>query len=83
MMGLKTLWEKEKMLVTSNMPFSYSDFKNLLPQGHLKSGKELTLSQTTTTIDLVKMPSEKLWEKGGNASNQHFLLFPQGFLPFQ
>ena len=26
---------------------------------------------------------ETLWKKGENADNQHFLLFPQCFLPFQ
>ena len=30
--GLKTLWEKEKLLVTSNFSFSHSVFKRLLPQ---------------------------------------------------
>ena len=30
--GLKTLWEKEKLLITSNFSFSHSDFKRLVLQ---------------------------------------------------
>ena len=30
--GLKTLWEKEKLLVTSNFSFSHSVFKRLVLQ---------------------------------------------------
>ena len=30
--ALKTLWEKEKSLVTSNLSFSHSVFKGLVPQ---------------------------------------------------
>ena len=36
--GLKTLWEKEKMLVTSIFSFSHNVFKSFLFQGCLKSG---------------------------------------------
>ena len=35
--GLKTLWKKEKTLVTSGLSFSYSAFKMLLFQGRKKS----------------------------------------------
>ena len=38
--GLKILWEKEKLLVTSNFSFSLSVFKRLVLQG--LSGKGLT-----------------------------------------
>ena len=31
--GKKTLWEKEKLLVTSNFSFSHSVFKRLVSQG--------------------------------------------------
>ena len=31
---------------------------------------------------LYKKPFEKIVGKGENAGNQHFLLFPQCFLPF-
>ena len=34
--GRKTLWEKEKLLVTSNFSFSHSVFKRLVSQGHQK-----------------------------------------------
>ena len=29
------------------------------------------------------MPAENIAEKGENAGHQNFLLFPQGFLPFE
>ena len=32
----KTLWEKEKLLVTSNFSFYHSVFKRLVSQGHQK-----------------------------------------------
>ena len=32
----KTLWEKEKLLVTSNFSFSHSVFKGLVSQGRQK-----------------------------------------------
>ena len=35
---VKTLWEKEKLLVTSNFPFSHSVFKRLLLQTRKKKG---------------------------------------------
>ena len=41
------------------------------------SGKGLTLYQTIPTFN------ENIVEKGENAGNQHFLLFPQCFLSFQ
>ena len=34
--GWKTLWEKEKLLVTSNFSFSHSVFKRLVSQGRQK-----------------------------------------------
>ena len=34
--GLKTLWEKEKLLITSNFSFSHSVFKKLISQGRQK-----------------------------------------------
>ena len=34
--GKKTLWEKEKLLVTSNFSFSHSVFKSLVSQGRQK-----------------------------------------------
>ena len=35
------------------------------------------------TIPTFNDPFENIVEKGENAGNQHFLLFPQCFLPFQ
>ena len=34
--GLKTLWEKEKLLVTSNFSFSHSVFKIVVSKGRQK-----------------------------------------------
>ena len=34
--GKKTLWEKEKLLFTSNFPFSHSVFKRLVSKGRQK-----------------------------------------------
>ena len=48
--GKKTLWENEKLLVTSNFSFPYSVFKRLVPKTRKNQGlfwKGLTLSQTT------------------------------------
>ena len=36
--GKKTLWEKEKLLVTSNFSFSHSVFKRPLLQTHKNQG---------------------------------------------
>ena len=42
-----------------------------------------TLYHTITTLwALYKRPFENIVGKGENAGNQHFLLFPQCFLPF-
>ena len=38
LIGLKTLWEKEKVLVTCIFSFSKNVFKGLLTQGCVKSG---------------------------------------------
>ena len=48
--GEKTLWEKEKLLVTSNFSFSHSVFKRHLLQTRKNQGlfgKGLTLSHKT------------------------------------
>ena len=48
--GQKTLWEKEKLLVTSNFSFSHSVFKRLELQTRKNQGlfgKGLILYQTT------------------------------------
>ena len=36
--GLKTLWEKEKLLITSNFSFSHSVLKRLVLQTHKNQG---------------------------------------------
>ena len=36
--GKKTLWEKEKLLVTSNFSFFHSVFKGLVQQTHKNQG---------------------------------------------
>ena len=69
--GRKTLWKKEKLLVMSNFSFSPSVFKRLVLQTCKNQGlfgKGLTLYHAVTTFN--------------NLQKQHFLLFPQCFLPF-
>ena len=51
----KTLWEKKKLLITSNFSFSHSVFKRLIFQGHQKvslRGNGLTLHKF---LDLSKL----------------------------
>ena len=55
----------------------------LAPVQNLLFGKGLTLYQTITTLTtLYEKPFENIVGKGENAGKQHFLLFPQCFLPF-
>ena len=80
--GLKTLWEKEKLFVTINFSFFRRVFKRLLLQTHKNQAllrKRLTLYHTVPPFNNI----ENIVEKGENAADQHFLLFPQCFLPFQ
>ena len=73
----------------SNFSFSPSVFKRLELQTH----KKLWLvwervnplnSHTMTAFNyLGKEPLENILEIEENADNQHFLLFPRCFLPFQ
>ena len=54
----KTLWEKEKLLATSNFSFSQCVFKRLVLQTHKNKGlfgKGLNLYQTTTFLDMTKL----------------------------
>ena len=72
--GYKTLWEKEKLLVTSNFSFYLSVFKRLGLQTRKTQGlfgKGL--------IPLEKKGFENTVGKEENAGYQHFLLFPQCF----
>ena len=55
---MKTLLEKEKLLITSNFSFSHSVFKRLVFQGRQKvslCGNGLTLYQATKILTLTKL----------------------------
>ena len=93
--GLKTLSEKEKLLVTSSFSFSfsYSVFKRLVSQGRQKvslCGSGLSLSYTSPGFYVSPYKSfENTVGKGEIARDEQFLLFPQcfsthlkNFLPF-
>ena len=58
---------------------------NLFFSGHLKTYLicylYVCLLHNPDLHNLKKEPCENIVEKGGNAGNQHFLLFPQSFLP--
>ena len=61
----KTLWEKEKLLITCNFSFSYSVFKRLVLQTRKNQGLFRKGSNVLKSIV----------GKGENASYQHFILF--------
>ena len=65
--GYKTLWEKEKLLVTSNFSFSRSVFKRLVLQTRKNQGlfgKGLTNYHTMLHFEAPKIYSGgKVWEK--------------------
>ena len=75
---LKTLWEKEKLLITSNFSFSSNVFKRCLL---LTRQTEYVWSKGLTTLE--KKPFENIVGKGEYAGNKHFLLFPHCFLGSQ
>ena len=55
--GLTTLWEKEKLLVTSNFSFSHSVFKRLVSQGRQTvslCGNGLILAQMVKFVFKVR-----------------------------
>ena len=59
--GYKTLWEKEKMLVTSNFSFSHSVFKRLLLQTYKNQGqfgKGLKLAKILSRKTFRQIPKE-------------------------
>ena len=71
--GKKTLWEKEKLLVTSNFSFSLSVFKRVVLQTHKNQGlfgKGLNVTQV-----LLKEKKYNLG-KGENASYQQYFCLP-------
>ena len=45
--------------------------------------EKLFTTQSRILTTLYKKPLENIVGKGENAGNQHFLLFPQCFLPYQ
>ena len=56
--GLKTLWEKEKLLVTSNFSFPHCVFKRLLLQTRKNQslfGKELKKTKSYVNMCVVIM----------------------------
>ena len=55
-------------------------YKSLLPT--MQSGLFNSTTQSQLLMTLKKTAFEKILGKGENAGNQHFLLFPQCFLPF-
>ena len=86
--GYKTLWENEKLFVTSNSSISHSIFKRLVLQTRKNQGllgKGLNLYHATPTINDPMKESickhENKVGKGENAGHLHFLFFPSCFLP--
>ena len=72
--NIETLWEKEKMLVTSIFSFSHNVFKSLLPHGHLMEGLFLvcTLSSAfKSDRPQNSLPGKFLYQQ------QHFLTLYQ------
>ena len=76
---LKTLWEKNKLLRTSNFFFSHSVFQPILRDfWHFHQ----TWNWRLQTLSVWRSPKFVVWEsvkivrKEENACNQHFLLFP-------
>ena len=74
LMELKTLLEKEKLLVTSNFSFSHNVFKSsllLMRQNEYLWSKELI--DTRNLIFQRRRLLKSLVEKGENTDNQHCL----------
>ena len=71
---LKTLWEKEKLLITSNFSFSRSVFKRLV----LRTCKNQGLFGKGLN-DPMKKAFEKIFRKGETACTHHFILFQKCF----
>ena len=72
---LKTLWEMEKLLITSNFSFSNSVFKRLVSMGRQK----VSLCGNGLNAGKIKISVfervENIEEKGQNAGKQHFFPF--------
>ena len=91
--GLKTLWEKEKLLVTSNFSFSHSVFKRLVLQTSENQGlcgKGLTQFQhfdgeplsDKSVFTCLQSFENTVGGKREIACNEQFLFVPQCFLSF-
>ena len=90
---LKTLWEKEKMLDTTNFSFSHSVFKRLVQQTRKNrsvSGKRLNKVYFSLSLQLWCLvlysksrrcinPLENIVERAEIAHFEQFHLFPQCF----
>ena len=64
------------------LDFYYSP-KTYLGRGKYRGVREHALTTKSRLLRTLKRkPSENIVGKGENAGNQHFLLFPQCFLPF-
>ena len=91
----KTLWEKEKLLITSNFSFSHSVFylfRELLAIfiklgivicKLFQFGRVWNSSFGKGLTTLMKKALENNLGKVENAGNQYFILFPQYFLHYQ
>ena len=83
--GWKTLWEKEKLLVTSNFSFSHSVFKACF----LEASKGVIVWEWVNPFpnkswfftSLQYKSFENFVGKGEIAHNEQFYLFPQCCLP--
>ena len=85
--GLKTPWEKKKLLFSINFSFSLSVFKRLVLQRRKKPGLvwERVNKHLSHGPDYLERRKENILRKGENAVDPHFLLLPQFFffLSFQ
>ena len=77
--GLKTRWEKEKLLVTSNFSFSHSVFKRLVMQTRKNQslfGKGLrsTISTNKSCLSL-SIVGELLWKNVNKLPEQFAALY--------
>ena len=88
---LKTLWEKEKLLVTSNFSFSHSVFYPFGEPSAIFIQFEIgfcRLFQIWRVLnwsfgkELRYIALENIVRKGEIARNKQFLLFSQSFLPY-
>ena len=85
--NIKVVFHRIENIVGKEENAGYHNvFKRLFPPVRQKSslcGNGLTFAtQSRLLPTLRKKPFEKFVGKGENACNQHFLLFPQCFLPF-